>query len=141
MPFPEEHVPSAGEPPEPLPPGVEGEPEAWAAVEAGWAHDAAHRAYLARFVDLEGLAVAGGRYREALRANPDDLVARRWRDEVLKRATAAGLAQLPRTSPDAVARRATSVRRIGVAAVVAAVLGFALLFGGDLLSGLRGLLE
>lgn len=80
-------------------PGLSSEEEAWAAVRAAWADDAAHRAYLARFPDLEGLAVAGRRYREALAAAPADPVAARWRDEVVRRATVAGLAQLPRGAP------------------------------------------
>jgi hypothetical protein len=84
--------------PEPAP-GLPSEEEAWAAVRAAWGDDAAHRAYLARFSDLEGLAVAGRRYRDALVAAPADPVAARWRDEVMKRATVAGLAQLPRSAP------------------------------------------
>ncbi len=72
---------------------------AWAEVRARWADEAAHRAFLDRFGDLEGLAEVGRRYRVALDARPDDGVALRWRDEVVKRATALALAQLPRTKP------------------------------------------
>jgi hypothetical protein len=79
------------------PPG--GEAEAWSEVLARWSDDEAHRGYLARFGDLEGLAQAGRRYREVLAVRPEDAVARRWRDEILKRATVQGLAQLPRTPP------------------------------------------
>jgi hypothetical protein len=72
---------------------------AWADLRARWSDDAAHRALLDRFSDLDGLAAVGGRYREALDAQPGDPVAARWRDEVLKRATALALSQLPRTAP------------------------------------------
>ncbi|HET8733856.1 MAG TPA: hypothetical protein VFM45_08795 [Anaeromyxobacteraceae bacterium] len=82
-------------------PGLEGEPEAWARVEAAWGDEAVHRAYLARFADLEGLAVAGGRYRAALDARPGDPLAARFREEVVKRATVQGLASLPRAAPRA----------------------------------------
>jgi len=71
----------------------------WAEVEAHWEAEEAHRAFLARQSDLESLAEAGRRYRTALERRPGDPVAQRWRDEVLKRATALALAQLPRTRP------------------------------------------
>jgi hypothetical protein len=72
---------------------------AWAEVEARWGVEEAHRAFLDRFSDLEGLAEAGRRYKLALDARPGDAVALRFRDEVVKRATALALAQLPRTRP------------------------------------------
>jgi hypothetical protein len=72
---------------------------AWAAVVAAWNEDAAHKAYLARFGDLEGLAAAGRRYREVLSRHPSDPVAIKYRDEIVKRATVQGLAMLPRTAP------------------------------------------
>jgi hypothetical protein len=72
---------------------------AWAEVTARWADEEAHRAFLDRFGDLEGLADAGRRYRAALDARPGDAVAARWRDEVVKRATVLALARLPRTKP------------------------------------------
>ncbi|WP_242392083.1 hypothetical protein [Anaeromyxobacter oryzisoli] len=99
------------------------EPEAWARVVAAWGDEKVHQEYLARFRDLEGLAVAGGRYRAVLDARPDDAVARRFRDEVVKRATAAGLALVPRTRLPAVAPRALKVVAIGllVALLVAAL--------------------
>src|SRR5512145_2382269 len=75
------------------------EARAWAEVLAAWEDEAAHRAFLGRFQDLDGLARAGGRYRDALAERPDDAVARRWRDEVVKRATVAGLAAIPREAP------------------------------------------
>jgi hypothetical protein len=75
------------------------EARAWAEVEAAWERDEVHRAYLARLAGLEGLARAGGRYREALAARPGDDVARRWRDEVIRRAAAAALASAPREVP------------------------------------------
>jgi len=77
----------------------EAEARAWDEVVQGWGDEARHRAYLARQAGLEGLAVAGRRYREALELRPDDPVAQRWRDEVVKRATVAGLALLPRAKP------------------------------------------
>lgn len=72
---------------------------AWAEVEAQWQDDEAHRVFLARCGDLEALAEAGRRYRAALDLRPGDAVALRWRDEIVKRATAMALAQLPRTKP------------------------------------------
>jgi hypothetical protein len=76
-----------------------GEEAAWAEVEARWGDEAAHLEYLGRLWDLEGLAEAGRRYKAVLDARPDDPVARRWRDEVVRRAAAQALAQLPRTKP------------------------------------------
>jgi hypothetical protein len=75
------------------------EARAWAEVQGAWDDEARHRAYLDRRSSLEGLAEAGRRYREVLEERPDDPVARRGRDEVLRRATAAGLALLPREKP------------------------------------------
>jgi hypothetical protein len=72
---------------------------AWADVLARWDDDAAHRAFLERFRALEDLAEAGQRYKAVLDERPGDSVALRWRDEVVKRATALALAQLPRTKP------------------------------------------
>jgi hypothetical protein len=88
-------VPAGAAPPAP----AEGEPEAWAEVLSGWGEDQAHRAYLARFGDLDGLALAGRRYREVLAERPGDATALRWREEILRRAAAHGLARLPRTWP------------------------------------------
>src|SRR5512143_573550 len=76
-----------------------GEEAAWAEVAARWGDEEAHQEYLSRLRDLEGLADAGRRYKAALDARPDDPVARRWRDEVVRRATAVALAQIPRTKP------------------------------------------
>jgi hypothetical protein len=72
---------------------------AWADLAARWDDEAAHRALIDRFGDLEALAEVGRRYKEALDARPGDAMALRGRDEVLKRATALALAQLPRTAP------------------------------------------
>lgn len=102
----------------PVPPGDD---DAWAQVLAGWDDDAAHRAFLARFTDLDGLAGAGARYRAVLAERPGDAVALRWRDEVVKRATAAGLAALPRTRPLPAVPR--TVKLGAAAAVFAVVLG------------------
>lgn len=77
------------------------EERGWGAVRERWTDDEAHRAWLAGFSDLEGLARAGQRYRAWLDAHPGDPVAARWRDEVVKRATVRGLAELPRTRPPA----------------------------------------
>jgi hypothetical protein len=76
-----------------------GEERAWAAVVTAWADEAAHRAYLSRFGDLDGLTRAGRRYRAVLAERPGDPLAIRFRDEVVKRATVQGLALLPRTAP------------------------------------------
>ncbi len=75
-----------------------GEEEAWARLEASWDDDGAHRAFLALFGDLAGLARAGARYREVLAARPGDAVALHWREEILRRATALGLAEMPRAA-------------------------------------------
>jgi hypothetical protein len=72
---------------------------AWAEVTARWDEEASHRAFLDRCGDLDGLAEAGRRYRTALEECPADAIALRWRDEVVKRATALAMAQLPRTAP------------------------------------------
>ncbi len=77
------------------------EPEAWAAVVAAWSDDDAHRRYLGRFVDLEGLSLAGARYKAVLDARPEDEVALRMRAEVVKKAMIYGMAAFPRTPPPA----------------------------------------
>src|SRR5512142_1411047 len=77
------------------------EPEAWAAVVAAWSDEDAHRRYLARFVDLEGLSRAGARYKAVLDARPEDEVAQRMRAEVVKKAMIYGMAAFPRTPPPA----------------------------------------
>jgi hypothetical protein len=97
----------------------EAEARAWEEVVRAWEDEARHRAYLDRQASLDGLAVAGRRYREALEARPGDPVALRWRDEVLRRATVAGLSLLPRVKP--VALRAPRWTR-PVALVVVGVL-------------------
>jgi hypothetical protein len=95
------------------------EDEAWAAVAARWQDEEAHRAYLAAHnADLGGLAEAGRRYRAILESDPSDAVALRWRDEVVRRATAIALAQLPRTTP------APERRGLRRALVVALIVGF-----------------
>ena len=73
--------------------------EAWAQLLSRWDDEEAHGAFLSRFGDLDGLAGAGWRYRQVLSERPGDAVALRWRDEILRRATAQGLSQLPRLSP------------------------------------------
>lgn len=108
-----------------------GDDEAWAALLARWDDEEAHRAFLARFSDLEGLAGAGRRYRQALEERPGDAVALRWRDEVLKRATVQGLAQLPRLSPPRASprllRRAMLAGMAGAAALAAGWVAWRLL--------------
>jgi hypothetical protein len=96
----------------------------WATVLAAWEDEAVHRAYLSRCQDLEALARAGGRYREALDARPGDAVAARWRDEVIRRATVAGLASIPRQVP-AASRVPRWFRVTALAVVGAAALGLA----------------
>ncbi len=133
------HAPSdpspSGEAP-PAPPDAEAaereaEAAAWAGVVAAWNDEARHRAYLARFDDLAGLAVAGGRYRAALAARPRDPVAARFRDEVLRRAVAHGLASLPRTEPEL--PRAKLAVRVAAGAVVAGLVLAAALMASRLL--------
>lgn len=124
----------------PRPPEVEAaeaaEASAWAEVLAGWDDDARHRAYLARFRDLDGLAAAGRRYRDALAARPHDPVAARWRDEVLRRAVAHGLASLPRAAPPD--GRARLWVRVAAGAVIGALLLAAALLASRLLPFLSG---
>ncbi len=72
------------------------EEQAWARVVAAWADEAAHRAYLARCTDMEGFGAAGARYRAVLAERPQDAMALRMRDEVVRKATVLGLASLPR---------------------------------------------
>jgi hypothetical protein len=105
---------------ETAPPGDGDEAAAWAEVEAHWNDEARHRAYLARFSDLEGLAAAGGRYRAALAARPRDPVAARFRDEVVRRAIAHGLASLPRSAPEHA--RGKVALRVAAAVVIAGLL-------------------
>jgi integrase len=102
------------------------EEKAWAEVLVRWEDEAAHRAFLERCGDLEALARAGARYREVLAVRPGDAVALRWRDEVLRRATAAGLAQLPRTATE-LPRLPRWVRPLLLAALAAIVLACAVL--------------
>lgn len=96
------------------------EARAWAELLGRWDDEGAHRAFLDRFRDLDGLARAGGLYRDVLAARPDDAVARRWRDEVVRRATVAGLASLPRSTPG-VAQAPRWVRPALVALLGAAI--------------------
>jgi hypothetical protein len=93
------------------------EEAAWAEVLLAWDDEARHRAYLDRFRELEGLAVAGRRYREVLTARPGDAVATRFRDEVVKRAMVQGLVSLPRPAPAAEKPR-TIFRAVLVAVAV-----------------------
>lgn len=98
---------------------LEEEERAWGSVLERWDDEAAHRAWLANFTDIEGLARAGQRYRDALAAHPDDPVAARWRDEVVKRATVQGLASLPRTPPTARPRWLTIALIVALSALAA----------------------
>jgi hypothetical protein len=107
-----------------------GEDAAWGEVASRWEDEEAHRAYLARSTDLDGLAEAGRRYRAALDARPGDPVAIRWRDEILRRATARALAALPRSSathPHARWARYAGFALAGVLLGAAAWLGLLLL--------------
>lgn len=110
------------------------EAEAWAEVCAAWSDEAVHRRYLARFHSLEALAVAGSRYRVVLAERPDDAMALQMRAEILKKATAYGLAALPRTpaEPPRSARRMRLALAVvaGAAAVWAIVALAAVLLGG-----------
>ena len=71
----------------------------WAEVRARWDDESAHAALLHRFPDLDGLTEIGRRYRAVLHERPDDPVALRWRDEIVRRATVVAMSQLPRTRP------------------------------------------
>ncbi len=104
------------------PENVAAEEAAWAEVLHAWGDEASHRAYLDRFADLDGLAVAGRRYREALAARPGDLIAARFRDEVVRRAMARALVSPPRAEP---ARREPRTLLRAVLALVAVALGVA----------------
>src|SRR5512142_310356 len=106
-------------------PSAPSEEEAWSRVLASWDDEAGHRAYISRFGDLDGLATAGGRYRAVLSERPQDAMALRMRDELLRKATVLGLASLPRTARSQAPRW---VRRLLLAAVIlmaAAAIGFA----------------
>jgi hypothetical protein len=81
----------------PVPSAPSEEEEAWTQVLASWNDEQVHRAYQARFTDLEAIAVAGGRYRAVLAEKPQDAMALQMRDELLKKATVIGLSTLPRT--------------------------------------------
>ena len=96
--------------------------EGWAEVLAGWDDDERHRAYLARCADLAALAAAGARYRAVLEARPDDAVARRWRDEVIRRAAVAGLAAIPREAPGLRVPRWVRAALVGVLVLALAAL-------------------
>jgi len=127
-------LPLGGEPAAPR----DEEDGAWRLVLARWTDDGAHRDYLARFTDLEALAVPGRRYREALEERPGDPVAARWRDEVLRRATAQGLAALPRAAPRRSRRPSPRALAIAVLAVaLAGLVGFAVFQGARLAGELR----
>jgi hypothetical protein len=93
----------------------------WAEIEARWQEEDIHRAYLARCHDLDALAAAGRRYRDALDRRPGDAVALRWRDEVVRRAAALALAQLPRTRPPR--SMPAGLRTAFLALIILAVLG------------------
>src|SRR5512140_636984 len=112
------------------------EAAAWAEVASGWEDEARHRAYLARFQDLEGLATAGRRYRDVLAVRPDDPIAARFRDEVLKRAIAHGLASLPRQAPEL--PRARLAVRVAAGVVIGGLLLAAVLMAARLLPFLSG---
>jgi hypothetical protein len=96
-------------------PSPEADPDAaWAELRGRWGEEEAHRAFLSGVNDLAGLARAGARYREVLASTPGDLAALRGRDEVLRKATALGLAAVPRTTPPS--RMSPWVKRgVGVA--------------------------
>ena len=107
---------------------------AWARVLASWGDESMHRAYVAGLNDLDALAVAGRRYRAALAERPGDAIALRALGDIVKRATAQGLASLPRTAPPR--RLSPGVRRLLVALLFVALAALAVAFA----STLRGLL-
>jgi hypothetical protein len=113
--------PPAGAPvaPGPAPDAPADEEAAWAALLGAWGDEDAHRAFLSRCGDLEALARAGARYREVLAARPGDAAALRARDEVLRRAAALGLSELPRAPTP---RRVAPLVKWGVVAALAGTL-------------------
>ncbi len=112
-------APAPGAPPL-TPPSDE---EAWSSVLGAWGDEAVHRAYLGRFTDLDGLAVAGGRYRAFLAERPQDPMALRMREELLRKATLLGLQSLPRSgAPRRVRRAIIAVGLLGGIAALAFVL-------------------
>ncbi len=122
--------------PAPEPDAVAADAAAWAEVLAGWEDEARHRAYLARHLDLVGLATAGRRYRDVLAARPGDAIAARFRDEVLKRALAHGLASLPRAAPEL--PRARLALRVAAGVVLGGLLLAAAIMAARLLPFLSG---
>jgi hypothetical protein len=80
-------------------PAAAEEDAAWARLVAAWGDESAHRAYVAGLADLDALAAAGRRYRAVLAERPGDVVALRALGDIVRRATAQGLASLPRTAP------------------------------------------
>jgi hypothetical protein len=101
----------------------EAEARAWEEVVRAWDDEARHRAYLDGQASLEALAVAGTRYRDVLAERPADPVALRFREEVIRRATVAGLALLPREK--ALPLRAPRWTRPAALVVVGVVLALA----------------
>jgi len=95
----------------------------WEELRARWDDEDAHRAFVVKCAELgfDGLSEAGRRYRTALEGRPGDPAALRWRDEVLRRATALAFAQLPRTVPSRLAA-APGLRRLVVAVLVLAMM-------------------
>jgi hypothetical protein len=126
----------SGEAPAAGPDPDAGEEAAWADLRLRWEDAEAHRAFLARFRDLEGLARAGARYRAVLAERADDPAALEGRDEVVRRATALGLAAMPRTAapprPPAVVKRVALLALVAVLLVAAAAAAIRLLGPGAL---------
>ncbi len=112
------------------------EERAWQEVLGRWSDDGVHDAFLARFADLDGLARAGRLYRDFLAARPGDVVAVRWRDEILKRAASQGLAGLPRTPP-ADRRLPPWLRSLLVAMGMAVLAGLLLALGSQIVEAIR----
>jgi hypothetical protein len=108
--------------PSPVASASPGGDDAWSEVVAHWEDDAAHEAYLDRFTDLPSLGDAGQHYREVLDARPSDETARRWRDEIVKRASVIALSQIPRTRPpQPTPRWARAAIGAGIAGLVIAI--------------------
>lgn len=108
---------------------------AWARVVAAWGDESAHRAYVAGLADLDALADAGRRYRAVLASRPGDVVALRALGDVVQRATAQGLASLPRTTPP---RRLSPLARRLLVALLAFVLAAIALAVSAALQGYLG---
>ena len=102
--------------------------EMWAKCEEKWDDAARHDAFL-MFCRREGsLPFAAARYRAALKNKPDDPVARKRLDELVKLAEFAAQAEMAKDSPrkkgDRSPARSVAIMAAGAALVLAAAVAF-----------------